>query len=123
MTWEVEFTDEFEEWWAGLTEQEQDGVDRCVRLLEAKGPTLRFPASSDIRGTKYGNMRELRVQVNGSPYRIFYAFDPRRTAMLLIGGNKVGDDDFYERMVPKAESIYEQHLRELRASEGQEEEK
>ena len=58
-------------------------------------------------------MRELRVQVGGDPYRIFYVFDPRRTAILLIGGNKVGDDRFYKRMVPVADHIYDQHLKEI----------
>jgi hypothetical protein len=58
-------------------------------------------------------MRELRIQHRGEPYRVFYAFDPRRSAILLIGGNKTGDDQFYERMVPQADRIYDQHLREL----------
>jgi hypothetical protein len=117
MAWEVEFTDEFERWWMDLDEAVQDGVDRSVHLLEARGPTLAFPHSSDIRGSKHGNMRELRVQVGGDPYRVFYAFDPRRAAILLIGGNKAGDNQFYERMVPLADRIYDQHLEEL-AREG-----
>ena len=59
-------------------------------------------------------MRELRVQYAGEPYRIFYAFDPRRTAILLIGGGKVGDDRFYERMVPLADRLYDAYLVEIR---------
>ena len=113
MLWEVEYTDEFEEWWGVTSESVQDAVDRAVLLLEARGPTLPFPHSSDVRGSKHGNMRELRVQVSGDPYRIFYAFNPRRTAILLIGGDKGGDDQFYERMVPRADRIYDQHLEEL----------
>jgi hypothetical protein len=113
MAWEVEFTDEFESWWTDLDEAVQDGIDRSVHLLEEKGPSLGFPHSSDIKGSKHGNMRELRTQVGGEPYRVFYAFDPRRAAILLVGGNKVGDDDFYERMVPVADRIYETHLEEL----------
>jgi hypothetical protein len=58
-------------------------------------------------------MRELRIQVGGDPYRVFYAFDPRRAAILLVGGNKVGDDQFYERMVPLADRTYDRHLQEL----------
>ena len=58
-------------------------------------------------------MRELRIQVGGDPYRVFYAFDPRRVAILLLGGNKVGDDQFYERLVPIADRIYDRHLQEL----------
>lgn len=114
MIWEVEFTDEFASWWNGLDEGEQDSIDQGVGLLEARGPSLPFPFSSDINGSKHGNMRELRVQHRGEPYRVFYAFDPRRSAILLIGGNKTGDDQFYQRMVPLADRIYDEHLRELR---------
>jgi len=118
MSWEVEFTDEFEDWWAALDESAQDGIDRSVHLLEARGPSLPFPHSSGINGSKHGNMRELRVQVGGEPYRIFYAFDPRRAAILLIGGNKTGDDKFYDRMIPIADRIYDQHLEELKQEQA-----
>jgi hypothetical protein len=113
MAWEVELTDEFEAWWDDLTEAAQDAIDRSVHLLEARGPSLPHPHSSGIKGSRHGNMRELRVQVGGEPYRIFYAFDPRRAAILLIGGNKTGDDSFYERMIHQADRIYDQHLEEL----------
>jgi hypothetical protein len=113
MSWEVEFTEEFGSWWDDLDEDEQDSIDQGVGLLEARGPSLPFPYSSDINGSKHGNMRELRIQHRGEPYRVFYAFDPRRSAILLIGGNKTGDDQFYERMVPQADRIYDEHLREL----------
>jgi hypothetical protein len=113
MSWEVEFTDEFGSWWDDLDQDEQDSIDQGVGLLEARGPALPFPYSSDINGSKHGNMRELRIQHRGEPYRVFYAFDPRRSAILLIGGNKTGDGQFYERMVPKADRIYDEHLREL----------
>lgn len=124
MSWEVEFTDEFESWWTGLNESIQNAIDRTVHLLEAKGPTLPFPHSSDIRGSKHGNMRELRIQVGGDPYRVFYAFDPRRAAILLVGGNKAGDDLFYEHMVPAADRIYDDHLQQLeRESRNDDQEK
>jgi hypothetical protein len=113
MTWQVEYTDEFGAWWATLDDDEQDSVDQGVRLLEDRGPTLPFPYSSDVKGSKHGGMRELRIQHRGDPYRVFYAFDPRRAAILLIGGNKVGDDQFYERMVPVADRIFDEHLRQL----------
>ena len=74
-TWEVEYTDEFEAWWTQLDADVQDSIDRSVHLLQARGPTLPFPHSSDVRGSKHGNMRELRVQHHGQPYRVFYAFD------------------------------------------------
>jgi hypothetical protein len=62
-------------------------------------------------------MRELRVQAGGDPYRIFYAFDPRRSAILLIGASKAGDDQFYERMVPVADRLYDEHLQQLSREE------
>ena len=86
MAWEVEYTDEFGEWWERLTEQEQGDVAAYVGELERRGPMLPFPYSSGVKGSKHGEMRELRVQSGGRPIRIFYAFDPRRMAMLLIGG-------------------------------------
>jgi hypothetical protein len=113
MSWDVEFTDEFSSFWDTLDDDEQDSIAQVVGLLEARGPSLPFPYSSDINGSRHGNMRELRVQHRGEPYRIFYAFDPRRAAILLIGGNKTGDSQFYERMVPLADRIYDEHLRNL----------
>jgi hypothetical protein len=113
MAWEVEYTEEFEHWWKGLREDEQDSIDSIVGLLEDRGPSLPFPFSSSVRGSKHGGMRELCAQHRVEPYRIFYAFDPRRAAILLLGGNKVGDDLFYERMVPVADRIYDEHLDEL----------
>jgi len=59
-------------------------------------------------------MRELRVQSGGTPIRIFYAFYPRRSAILLIGGDKTGDQRFYERMIPIVDRLYDQYIKELR---------
>ena len=112
--WNVEYTDQFEQWWDSLTPEEQDSVDKGVSLLEEKGPTLEFPHSSGIRSSRHSNMRELRVQSGGRPLRVFYAFDPRRSAILLIGGDKTGNDRFYARFVRRADELYDQHLAELR---------
>ena len=116
-TWEVEYTDEFGAWWEGLDEAAQIAIDATVRLLEKKGPQLPFPHSSDVRGSRFGQMRELRIQHKGEPYRVLYAFDPRRTAILLIGGNKSGNDRWYQEYVPRADRLYEDHLAAL-AKEG-----
>jgi hypothetical protein len=113
MAWNVEFTDEFGAWYGTLIETVQDDIDRVARLLEAKGPQLPFPHSSGIEGSRHSHMRELRVQSGGEPYRVFYAFDPRRTAILLIGGNKVGDGRFYETMIPVADRLYDEYLIEI----------
>ena len=114
MTWIVEATDEFSVWFLELGAGVQDDIDRVVGLLEAKGPQLPFPFSSGITGSRHAHLRELRVQSGGEPYRVFYAFDPRRTAILLIGGCKTGDDRFYERMIPLADDLYDEYLAELR---------
>lgn len=113
MSWSVEYTDEFGEWYATLIEAIQDDIVRVVGLLEAKGPQLPFPYSSGIEGSRHEHMRELRIQSAGEPYRVFYAFDPRRTAILLVGGNKTGDDRFYEVMIPVADRLYDNYLIEI----------
>ena len=111
---EVEYTDEFGQWWNDLTQSQQDSVAAKVELLMEYGPNLPFPHSSDIRGSRHGVMRELRIQHRGRPIRIFYAFDPRRTSILLIGGDKTGNDRFYEVYVPLADALYDVHIEELR---------
>lgn len=114
MSWEVEYTDEFEQWWQSLTEEEQISVAATVQLLEERGPQLPFPHSSGINGSKHSHMRELRSQHEGRPYRTLYAFDPRRTAILLFGGDKTGDKQWYEKHVPVADRLYDEHLNELK---------
>lgn len=114
MTCEVEFTNEFDEWWNGLTEGEQESVESVVDQLEHYGTTLAFPYSGGVKGSKYKRMRELRIQHAGDPYRVLYIFDPRRITLLLIGGNKAGDDRWYEKYVPLADKIYAEHLETLK---------
>ena len=114
MPWEVEYTDEFGGWWQELSEGQQDAVAARVELLMEHGPNLPYPYSSDIRSSRHGVMRELRAQSDGRPLRVFYAFDPRRTSILLIGGDKTGNDRFYEEYVPLADGLYDEHLEELR---------
>ena len=113
VAWSVEYSDEFDTWWEDLTEDEHESIVAIIMLLEQKGPLLPFPYSSGISGSKHSRMRELRIQHRGEPYRILYAFDPRRVALLLIGGNKTGDDRWYEKFVPLADRIYDEHLRSL----------
>jgi len=106
---DVVATDEFEEWFDQLDERDTEAVSRLVGLLEAKGVALGYPYSSSIMGSRQG-LRELRSR--GKPLRVFYAFDPKRDAVLLIGGDKTGDKNFYERMVPQAERIWIAYLEE-----------
>ena len=113
MACEVEFTDEFEAWWGTLDEDEQDAVARVVRLLEEKGLTLSHPYSSGVEGSTFSHMRELRIQHRGRPYRVLYAFDSRRIALLLIGVDKTGQDRWYEQIIPVADRIYQEHLKAI----------
>jgi len=108
---EVLGTAEFEDWFLGLDARDAVAVVRVVGLLEAKGLALGFPYSSALVGSRYA-LRELRAQSAGHPLRIVYAFDPKRQAVLILGGDKTGDDRFYERIIPQAEAIWESYLEE-----------
>lgn len=114
MSWDIEYTDEFGDWWRSLPGEEQESLAASVQLLEERGPTLGFPHSSGINGSKHGHMRELRTQHDGRPLRTLYAFDPRRSAILLIGGDKTGDNRWYDIHVPVADRLYDEHLEQLR---------
>jgi hypothetical protein len=119
VAWEVEFTDEFEEWWDGLEEGEQIKVDAAIRMVEEYGPELLYPMSSGVSRSRHSHMRELRIQVHGRPFRVLYAFDPKRAAVLLVGGDKTGDDRWYEVNVPKADRLYDRHLADLKKEGAQ----
>ena len=110
MQCEIEYAEEFGDWWNELSEDEQDSVNAYVNLLEARGVRLGFPHSSSVESSRHSHMRELRVQHSGKPYRVLYAFDPRRTAILLIGGCKAGNDRWYDEFVPIADRIYDEHI-------------
>jgi hypothetical protein len=112
--WEVEFTNEFERWWDGLKQEEQEDVAASVILLQRFGPTLPYPHCSGIAASRHSHMRELRIQHAGRPYRVLYAFNPLRAAILLIGGDKTGNDRWYEMFVPAADDLYDGHIEELK---------
>ncbi len=112
MAYEVEFTSEFEGWWDTLTQAEQESVDFPFGCWKSKVFTCDGLMQTPFTGL-HTRTCELRVQHHGHPYRILYAFDPRRTAMLLLGGDKTGYAAWYEEFVPRADAIYAQHLREI----------
>jgi hypothetical protein len=123
VSWAVEYTEVFEQWWNGLTAAEQVAVAAHVEVLEERGPHVPYPYSSAVRASRHGHLRELRVQHAGRPYRVLYAFDPRRTAILLLGGDKTGDPRWYATHVPIADRLYDAHLETLRReglADGQE---
>jgi hypothetical protein len=82
--------------------------------LSEVGPQLTRPYADTVKGSKHSNMKELRTQSGGRPLRTLYAFDPRRCAILLIGGDKTGDDRFYGKMIPLADRLYDEYLKELK---------
>ncbi len=112
--WVIEFTNEFAEWWETMTEDEQESLTVSVKLLQVLGPALGRPHADTVKKSRHKNMKELRTQVHGQPLRTFYAFDPRRKAILLIGGTKTGDKRFYERMIPLADRLMDEHLQEIK---------
>jgi hypothetical protein len=115
--WEINGTEVFDLWFDGLTEPEREDVIAVIDLLRERGPQLRMPYSSGVESSRHNHMRELRIQHAGRPYRILYAFDPRRSAILLCGGDKTGDDRWYEVSVPLADRLYDEHLQELHRKE------
>lgn len=104
-------TDEFIEWFMSLTDQERDKVAHVIAMLEIAGVNLGFPYTSAIQNSRHP-LRELRPNQGRSPLRVFYAFDSKRDAVLLIGGDKGGDKTFYRQIVPRAERIWEEYLEE-----------
>lgn len=113
MPWEVEFTDNAKEWYLSLSVGDQDRITLSIDRLAEYGPGLRRPDVGSIRTSRHANMRELRSF--GGKLRVLYAFDPRRTAILLLGGDKTGDwIGWYERNVPIADDLYDEYLAEIR---------
>ena len=112
--WEVEFTDDFERWWLELTEAQQEALDDRVMLLAESGPGLKRPVVGDIKGSRHSHMKELRAS-KGGVLRVLFAFDPRRHAILLLGGDKSGQwKHWYEWAIPEADDLYDT-LEELQA--------
>jgi len=125
MSWEVEFTDEFEAWWNDLSGEEQEEINAKVELLEERGPTLPRPHVDRVHQSRHQNMKELRGELGGKSdkeyLRVLFAFDPRRTALLLLGGDKTDDPSWYDRFVPIADDLFDQHLAELKQKQEKKE--
>jgi hypothetical protein len=115
MPWEVEYTDEFGEWWDTLTETQQDAIAQRVERLQEQGPNLRRPHIGEIKGSKHDpHMKELICE-SGGALRILFVFDPLRSAILLVGGDKTGQwKRWYQAAIPAADDLYDTHLEELR---------
>ncbi len=120
MSWEVEYTDEFGKWWLELSEEEQESITAAVEILEQRGPAVRRPLVDTIKQSRHANMKELIVPRGN--IRILFAFGPRRMAILLIGGDKTDEwDKWYDRMVPVADDLYDEHLAALEREQANQE--
>ena len=119
MSWEVEYTDDFGAWWETLTEGNQEAIDAAVELLEERGPGLGRPLVDNVHSSRHANMKELRPSTT---VRILFAFDPRRVAILLLGGDKGGRRNrWYDERIPVADRLYDEHLAAIdRASKREE---
>lgn len=115
MTWVVLLTPECEAWLDGLPAGDRGAILQDARLLEAAGPQLGRPQVDHIKGSKHSNMKELRSRFGGHQYRTLFAFDPKQRALLMIGGDKVGQDQgrFYKNLIKLADAILNDHLAAL----------
>ena len=112
--WDVITTDKFDKWFGSMNDNDRANILAGMLLLEAKGPALSRPYADTVEGSRFSNMKELRVQSKGKPLRAFFAFDPERKAILLCAGNKSGNEKrFYKVMIPLADKEYQKHLDNL----------
>lgn len=114
----VNTSDEFDDWWERQEDDLQDAIAAHVGLLKESGPHLGRPYADRLERSTLANLKELRVQHRGEPYRVLFAFDPKREALLLLAGNKGGDKRWYQKNIPRAEAIFARHLAELEAGNG-----
>jgi hypothetical protein len=113
--WTVEFHEEFFSEFHDWSEQVQDGLLIQTGKLKVFGPSLGRPTADRLKGSAYGNMKELRFDAEGGVWRVAFAFDPQRKAILLCGGSKTGisRNRFYELLIRTADRRYKVHLAKL----------
>lgn len=115
MTWAVLFHDDFEAELQSLPMALQDELLAHAVLLREFGPNLGRPTVDTLKASKHANMKELRFGFEGEVWRVAFAFDPKRQAILLVGGDKAGEDQrrFYKRLISTADARFDEHLAEL----------
>ncbi len=116
MTWKVLFHDEFTAEFEQLPPEVQDELLAYVKLLQGVGYQLRRPHADTLKGSRHSNMKELRFKVNNGVWRVAYAFDPQRQAIILVAGDKTGVSQkrFYKQLITKADQRFNDHLRQLK---------
>jgi hypothetical protein len=119
MEWTIEFDEDFSTWFEALEEGVQDEITANLKVLAELGPALRRPRVGKIESSKHSTMKELVVQYKGNPWRILFAFDPQRHAILLVGGDKTGDNRWYKENIPIADKRFDKHLAELKKEEDE----
>jgi hypothetical protein len=117
MGWDVVLDEEFAAWLDELHEDVRTEVLAHVALLRERGPLLGRPYADTLEGSAFANMKELRIQFRGPPWRVLFAFDPNRAAALLVGGNKRGDKRWYKKQLPVADERFDRHLKRLEEEE------
>jgi len=112
--WNIERTDEAVRWIKELDDDAKEAILKGLLILKEIGPSLGRPYVDSVKRSRHQNMKELRIQSKLRLFRIFFAFDPKRNVILLIGGDKRGDKRFYQRMIPIADYLYDRYLEKLR---------
>ncbi len=122
MAWSVLFHDDFDAEFAALSEDLQDELLAHAKLLEEFGPNLGRPTVDTLKGSKHANMKELRFAWNSEVWRVTFAFDPKRQAVLLVGGDKGGANQrrFYQRLIAVSDERYDSHLLSLTTTKKKE---
>jgi len=116
MKWKVLLGDEFAGEFLALPEQVQTEILALSRLLQTFGPQLGRPRADTLKGSRHANMKELRFEAAGGVWRVAFAFDPKRAAILLAAGDKSGGSEkrFYRELIRKADMRFNAHLARLR---------
>src|ERR1700756_5267970 len=116
MIWEIDFHPEFDPEYEELAEAVQDELLAHLRLLEQFGPRLGRPRVDTLKGSRHANMKELRFSAADGEWRVAFAFDPKRKAILLVAGDKSGGSEkrFYRDLIRKADDRFDAHLARLK---------
>ena len=114
-SWAVAFDNAFSLEFDALPAAVQDELFAHLKLLEVAGPRLGRPTVDTLKGSRHANMKELRFNAANGVWRVAFAFDPRRRAILLVAGGKsgVGEATFYRTLIAKADKRYAAHLKAL----------
>ena len=120
MAWTVSFYEDFDAEFLKFPEDVQDELLAMAKLLEQFGPALKRPRADTLSGSKHANMKELRFSAADGEWRVAFAFDPKREAILLVGGDKSGvsQKQFYRNLIRKADERFDKHLARLKAEGG-----